>query len=313
MGTLATLKQINGPLVLTRYNMYPAAPINGAAAAGVSSGEAIATMEALGKQELLGSMTTEWTELAFLELQAGNTAIIVFGFAVVMVFLVLAAQYESWSLPLAIILVVPMCLLSAVVGVNVAGQDINIFTQIGFVVLVGSGEQERDPDRRVRQAAPRCGGFAVRVDDGGVLAPAPADHHDLVRVHPRRAAAADRPRAGAEMRRTLGTTVFSGMLGVTLFGIFLTPTFFFVIDWLGETRFFSNPAVRRPCGSPLVAARGPAGSATSGSRRVAVPASAGPPINSTPVPTATPNWSWKRSRVAAVMPQWRTSKRPMRD
>ena len=251
VGTLASLKQINGPLVLTRYNMYPAAPINGAAAAGTSSGDAIATMEALGKQELLGSMTTEWTELAFLELQAGNTANIVFGFAVVMVFLVLAAQYESWSLPLAIILVVPMCLLSAVIGVRVANEDINIFTQIGFVVLVGLAsknailivefaKQRRDAgDSRYEATMNACTlrlrpiimtSFAFIL---GVL--------PLLTGHG----------AGAEMRRTLGTTVFSGMLGVTLFGIFLTPTFFFVIDWLGETRFFSSPALRRLAGAPL--------------------------------------------------------------
>ena len=245
VGTLASLKQINGPLVLTRYNMYPAAPINGAAAPGTSSGEAIAMMEALGRQELLSSMTTEWTELAFLELQAGNTALIVFAFAVVMVFLVLAAQYESWSLPLAIILVVPLCLLSAVIGVRVAGEDINIFTQIGFVVLVGLAsknailivefaKQRRDEgDTRLEATMKACAlrlrpiimtSFAFIL---GVL--------PLLTGHG----------AGAEMRRTLGTTVFSGMLGVTLFGIFLTPTFYFVIDWLGETRLFSSPRLRR--------------------------------------------------------------------
>jgi multidrug efflux pump len=196
-------------------------------------------------------MTTEWTELAYLELQAGNTAIMVFGFAVVMVFLVLAAQYESWSLPLAIIMVVPMCLLSAVIGVNIAQADINIFTQIGFVVLVGLAsknailivefaKQRRDAgDSRYAATMKACTlrlrpiimtSFAFIL---GVL--------PLLTGHG----------AGAEMRRTLGTTVFSGMLGVTIFGIFLTPTFFFVIDWLGETRFFSSPVVQRLAGAPL--------------------------------------------------------------
>ncbi len=251
VGTVASLKQINGPLVLTRYNMYPAAPINGAAAPGISSGNAISTMEALGRQHLLSSMTTEWTELAYLELQAGNTAFIVFGFAVVMVFLVLAAQYESWSMPLAIILVVPMCLLSAVIGVNIAGEDINIFTQIGFVVLVGlasknailivefAKSRRELGDSRYEAAMEACRlrlrpiimtSFAFIL---GVL--------PLLTGHG----------AGAEMRRTLGTTVFSGMLGVTLFGIFLTPMFFFVIDWLGSTRFFSSPMTRRIFGAPL--------------------------------------------------------------
>ncbi len=245
VGTLAKLKQINGPLVLTRYNMYPAAPINGAAAMGTSSGEAIAAMEALAKQQLLSSMTTEWTELAFLEIQAGNTANIVFGFAVIMVFLVLAAQYESWSLPLAVIMVVPMCLLSAVIGVKIANEDINIFTQIGFVVLVGLAsknailivefaKQRRDlGDGRYEATMNACTlrlRPIIMTSFAFILGVVP-----LLYGHG----------AGAEMRRTLGTTVFSGMVGVTLFGIFLTPMFFFVIDWLGETRLFSNPRLKR--------------------------------------------------------------------
>ncbi len=139
LGALAEVKEVNGPLVLTRYNMYPAAPLNGSAAPGVSSGEAIDIVEKVASNPqygLLNSMAIEWTELAYLELLAGNTAMIVFGFAVTMVFRP-AAQYESWGLPLAIILVVPMCLLSAVIGVKISGQDINIFTRIGFVALVG--------------------------------------------------------------------------------------------------------------------------------------------------------------------------------
>ena len=245
VGTLASMKQVNGPLVLTRYNMYPAAPINGAAAMGTSSGDAIATIEAMGKQELLSSMTTEWTELAYLELQAGNTAIIVFAFAVVMVFLVLAAQYESWSLPLAIIMVVPMCLLSAVIGVRQAGEDINIFTQIGFVVLVGLAsknailivefaKQKRDEGASRYDATMQACTLRLRpiimTSFAFILGVLP-----LLTGHG----------AGAEMRRTLGTTVFSGMLGVTLFGIFLTPSFYFAIDWLGETRLFTNPLMRK--------------------------------------------------------------------
>jgi multidrug efflux pump subunit AcrB len=251
VGTIASLKPINGPLVLTRYNMYPAAPINGAAAAGVSSGEAIAAMEALGKRELLNSMTTEWTELAFLELQAGNTAFIVFGFAVVMVFLVLAAQYESWSMPLAIILVVPMCLLSAVIGVNIAGEDINIFTQIGFVVLVGLAS--KNAILIVEYANTRRNMGASRYDaamEACKLRLRPiimTSFAFILGVLPLLTGHG----AGSEMRKTLGTTVFSGMLGVTLFGIFLTPTFFFVIDWLGETKFFASPLIRRIFGAPL--------------------------------------------------------------
>jgi multidrug efflux pump len=251
VGTLASIRPKNGPLVLTRYNTHPAAPVNGAAAPGQSSGEAIAAMQALSNNQLLKSMSTEWTELAYLELQAGSTAMIVFGFAVVMVFLVLAAQYESWSLPMAIILVVPMCLLSAVVGVRTAGEDINIFTQIGFVVLVGLAsknailivefaKKKRDAGEPRRQAALEACTLRLRpivmTSFAFILGVLP-----LLTGHG----------AGAEMRRTLGTTVFSGMLGVTIFGVFLTPVFFYVIDWLGETRFFASPTVRRIAGFPL--------------------------------------------------------------
>ena len=208
-------------------------------------------MQALSDHLLLNSMSTEWTELAFLELQAGSTAMIVFGFAVVMVFLVLAAQYESWSMPLAIIMVVPMCLLSAVIGVRTAGEDINIFTQIGFVVLVGLAsknailivefaKKRRDAGETRRQATLEACTLRLRpivmTSLAFILGVLP-----LLTGHG----------AGAEMRRTLGTTVFSGMLGVTIFGIFLTPVFFYVIDWLGETRFFASPMVRRIAGFPL--------------------------------------------------------------
>jgi len=251
LGTLAEFKPINAPQITTRYNMYPAAPIQGAAAPGVSSGQAIEMLQEIADKALVPSMAYEWTELAYLELQAGNTAIIVFGFAVAMVFLVLAAQYESWSLPLAIILVVPMCLLSAIVGVNIAGEDINIFTQIGFVVLVGLAsknailivefaKQRREAGETRRQSALDACSLRLRpiimTSLAFILGVLP-----LLTGHG----------AGSEMRRTLGITVFSGMLGVTLFGIFLTPVFFVVIDWLGETSLFGSPRFRRIVGFPL--------------------------------------------------------------
>jgi multidrug efflux pump len=244
LGTLATVREKPGPLVLTRYNMYPAAPLNGAAAPGVSSGEAIRLMERLADHELLKSMSYEWTELAYLELQAGNTAMIVFGFAVVMVFLVLAAQYESWSLPLAVILVVPMCLLSAIIGVNLVGGDINIFTQVGFVVLVGLASKNailivefakmrREQGEGRRQATLEACELRLRpivmTSLAFILGTIP-----LLLGHG----------AGAEMRRTLGTTVFSGMLGVTIFGIFLTPVFFAVVDYFGDSRIFHSRGAR---------------------------------------------------------------------
>jgi multidrug efflux pump len=245
LGALATVREVNGPLVLTRYNMWPAAPLNGNAAKGTSSGQAIAIMQQLAERELLPSMRYEWTELAYLELMAGNTAMIVFGFAVVMVFLVLAAQYESWSLPLAVILVVPMCLLSGVIGVHVANQDINIFTQIGFVVLVGlasknailivefaKSHHKEGMTRResTLQACKLRLRPIIMTSLAFILGVVP-----LILSHG----------AGAEMRRTLGTTVFSGMIGVTIFGIFLTPVFFFVIARMGESRFFNSPSLQR--------------------------------------------------------------------
>ena len=118
IGSLATVEEVNGPMVLTRYNMYPAASVNGMAAPGISSNQAIQLMQGLAEANLPRNMAFEWTDMSYLELLAGNTAMVIFGFAVVMVFLVLAAQYESWSLPLAVILVVPMCLLCALIGVS---------------------------------------------------------------------------------------------------------------------------------------------------------------------------------------------------
>ncbi|MCY2989194.1 MAG: efflux RND transporter permease subunit [Planctomycetota bacterium] len=270
VGAVAEVREVNGPLILTRYNMRTAAAINGEPTVGVSSRQAIDLMAQRADRELASGMKYEWTELAFLELQAGNTAMIIFGLAVVMVFLVLAAQYESWSLPLAVILVVPMCLLSSITGVTavpltlaylekalqqqlhlttrLAGtnvqMDINIFTQIGFVVLVGLASKNAilivEFAKRQREA-----GIARR---DATLAACKLRLRPIVMtsfafilgVVPLLIANG----AGAEMRRTLGTAVFSGMLGVTLFGIFLTPVFFSVIDWLGSTRLFHSRGVQ---------------------------------------------------------------------
>jgi multidrug efflux pump subunit AcrB len=177
-------------------------------------------------------MRQEWTELAFLQLQTGNTAMLAFGLAVVLVFLVLAAQYESWSLPLAVILVVPMCLLCSVAGVALAHMDINIFTQVGFIVLVGlacknailiveyakAQREQGVPAYEATLAACRLRLRPIMMTSFAFI----------LGVVPLMLSEG----AGAEMRRTLGTAVFSGMLGVTLFGIFLTPVFFYVIQWL---------------------------------------------------------------------------------
>jgi hydrophobe/amphiphile efflux-1 (HAE1) family protein len=234
LGTLAEIRDISGPVMVIRYNMYPAATINGNMAPGTSSGQAIHLMEQVVGRQLLPSMAVEWTELTLMQNLAGNTAMYVFALAVVLVFLVLAAQYESWSLPLAVILVVPMCLLCSIAGVVVMRMDINIFTQIGFIVLVGLAsknailivefaKQQRESGSDRREATLE----ACRLRLRPIMMTSFAF---ILGVVPLVVAEG----AGAEMRRTLGTAVFSGMLGVTLFGIFLTPVFFFVIDWLGR-------------------------------------------------------------------------------
>ena len=256
VGTIASTKNVNGPLLISRYNTHAAASINGNCAPGVSSRQGIDLMAHLADKELPKGMAYEWTEMAFFEVQAGSTAMTVFAIAVLMVFLVLAAQYESWALPLAVILVVPMCLLCAIVGVSAmplllpkslsggGSADINIFTQIGFVVLVGLASKnailivEFAKHQREEGAGRHAATLAacqlrlrpiVMTSAAFILGALP-----LLIAHG----------AGAEMRRTLGTAVFCGMLGVTLFGIFLTPVFFNVIDWLGTTSVFRSPGVR---------------------------------------------------------------------
>jgi multidrug efflux pump len=240
LSALVRVREVPGPVMVARYNMYPAAAINGNAAQGVSSGQALTLMEKAARKELPQSMRSEWTELALLQLQTGNTALLVFLLAVVLVFLVLAAQYESWSLPLAVILVVPMCLLCSIAGVVLAKMDLNIFTQVGFVVLIGLAcknailivefaKAQREAGVPRYQATLEACKLRLRpivmTSFAFILGVVP-----LVLAEG----------AGAEMRRTLGTAVFSGMLGVTLFGIFLTPVFFYVIGWVNDI-FASHP------------------------------------------------------------------------
>ncbi len=234
LGTLLTVDDSSGPVALMRYNMYSATAVTGNLAPGTSSGQAIGLMESIAAKELPQSMAYDWTELTFMQQQAGNTAAFVFALAVVFVFLVLAAQYESWKLPLAVILVVPMCLFCSAVGVDVMRLDINIFTQIGFVVLVGLAsknailivefakqQQEAGVDRR--QAVLEASRLRLRP----ILMTSFAF---ILGVVPLVVASG----AGAEMRRTLGIAVFSGMVGVTLFGLFLTPVFYYVLQAFGK-------------------------------------------------------------------------------
>ncbi len=248
LGSVAELTDISGPVMVMRYNMYPAAAINGSAAPGVSSGQAIRMMEEVVQQDLPPTMRYEWTELAMLQLQTGSTAIWVFAFAVVLVFLVLAAQYESLSLPLAVILVVPMCLLFSVAGVIMARMDINIFTQVGFVVLVGLACKNAILIVEFARARRNRGTPSYEATlEACQLRLRPimmTSFAFILGVVPLMISEG----AGAEMRRTLGTAVFAGMLGVTLFGIFLTPVFYYVIQWLNDKRASAPPLTVMPAG-----------------------------------------------------------------
>jgi len=229
LGTVLDIQEITGPDKVMHYNIYPSAEINGNTLPGVSSGQAIDVMEQLAKETLPSQFGYEWTELSLQQILAGNSAVYIFPLCALFVFLVLAAQYESWSLPLAIILIVPMCLFAAISGVLIRGSDNNIFTQIGFVVLIGLAcknailivefaKQQMDEGRNRQEAAVEASRLRLRpilmTSFAFTLGVFP-----LVRA----------VGAGSEMRQALGTAVFSGMIGVTFFGIFLTPVFFSVI------------------------------------------------------------------------------------
>ena len=245
LGTLVQLKEINGPISVTRYNLYQSAAITGNMQPGYSSGAAIKQVDHLASVTLPLSMRADWTELMFMQKRAGNTSMYVFALAVVSVFLALAALYESWSLPLAVILVVPLCLLSSVIGVLLTHRDVNIFVQIGLVVLVGLAcknailivefaRQLHEEEGKERFAATQ---EASRLRLRPILMTSFAF---IFGVAPLVVATG----AGAEMRRSLGTAVFSGMLGVTIFGIFLTPVFFYVIQGLSESRLMTAERTR---------------------------------------------------------------------
>src|SRR5262249_48918023 len=236
LSTLLIVRDVTGPAIVNHYNMYPSAQITGNTAPGTSSGQAISIMNALGKKELSGGMETEWTELTLQQILAGEDLLtkLVFPLAVLFVFLTLAAQYESWALPLAIILIVPMCLLAAIAGVWLTGLDNNIFTQIGLVVLIGLAAKN----------AILIVEFAKEREDSGLSRSEAAVEASKMRLRPILMTSFAfilgvvplvlAKGAGAEMRYGLGVAVFSGMLGVTLFGIFFTPVFYVVVRWLTE-------------------------------------------------------------------------------
>ncbi len=229
LANLVTIRTIAGPDRVPRYNLYPTIEVQGATKPGVSSGEALRLMAELAARQLPQGITYEWTDLSYQEAKAGRAGYMIFGLSVLFVFLALAAQYESWTLPLAIMLIVPMCLLSALFGVKLHGQDINILTQIGFIVLIGLAaknavlivefaRQLEDQGRSTVDAAVEAARLRLRP----ILMTSLAFTFGVVPLYMSTG-------AGAELRIALGTAVFWGMIGVTVFGLVFTPVFYTVI------------------------------------------------------------------------------------
>lgn len=238
LGSFTTVRDISGPYRVPRYNLYPSAELDGDVA-GISQGQAIQLMQQIATETLPDGFAFEWTALAYQQVRAGNTAIFAFALGVVFVFLVLAAQYESLTLPLAVILIVPMCLIAAVVGILLRGQDNNILSQVGFIVLIGLAAKN----------AILIVEFAKQLEDQGEDRFSAATHAAQLRLRPIIMTSLAfilgvvplvwATGAGAELRQALGTAVFSGMIGVTFFGLLFTPTFYVVTRWIagfGERR-----------------------------------------------------------------------------
>jgi HAE1 family hydrophobic/amphiphilic exporter-1 len=232
LGAVANFKDQSGAYRVPRYNLYQAAEIQGEGAPGVSTGESLAIMERLAQERLPDGFGFEWTELALQERLAGDSGLLVFAAAAIFVFLLLAAQYESWSLPLAVILIVPMCLLAAVSGLLLRGMQVDVLAQVGFVVLVGLAAKNailivefarqaevRGEDRFAAAAE------AARTRLRPILMTSFAF---ILGVVPLAIATG----AGAEMRQALGTAVLFGMLGVTAFGLIFTPVFYVTVRGL---------------------------------------------------------------------------------
>ncbi|MEQ9326044.1 MAG: efflux RND transporter permease subunit, partial [Rhodospirillales bacterium] len=229
LATLAELKETSGPTLVQHYNMFVSVPVQGSAVPGVSTGTALEKMEALAGDLLPPGTGFEWTELAYQERSTGGTAAYVFGLSVVFVFLALAAQYESWRLPIAIILIVPLAILSALLATHLRGMDNNILTQVGLIVLIGLAaknailivefaRQAEIAGRSIVEAAVEASQTRLRP----ILMTAFAF---ILGVLPLMIATGP----GAEMRQALGTAVFFGMLGVTFFGLALTPVFYVLL------------------------------------------------------------------------------------
>jgi multidrug efflux pump subunit AcrB len=248
LGSFTTVRNIAGPFRVPRYNLYPAAEIDGAASAGYSQGQAIETMGKLA-ESLPDGFSYEWTTLAFQQIRAGSTALFAFALAVVFVFLVLAAQFESLTLPLAVILIVPMCLVASISGVILRGQDNNILTQVGFIVLIGLAAKN----------AILIVEFAHQLENEGRDRVAAAVEAARLRLRPILMTSLAfifgvmplvwAIGAGAELRQTLGTAVFAGMIGVTAFGLIFTPIFYVVSRWLAQ-KLSRRAAVPAPQPTP---------------------------------------------------------------
>ncbi|HWK01432.1 MAG TPA: multidrug efflux RND transporter permease subunit [Xanthobacteraceae bacterium] len=234
LGSFTTVQDISGPYRVPRYNLYAASELDGNAAPGYSQGQAIQIMEKLAKETLPEGFAYEWTTLAFQQIRAGNTAAFAFILAVVFVFLVLAAQYESLTLPIAIVMIVPMCLVAAIVGVSLRGQDNNILTQVGFIVLIALAAKN----------AILIVEFAKQLEDEGRDRWAAAEEAAHLRLRPILMTSLAfvlgvfplvvATGAGAELRQALGTAVFFGMIGVTFFGLVFTPVFYIVCRWIAD-------------------------------------------------------------------------------
>ena len=249
IGTVAQLQDTTIPYRVPRYNLYPAAEVQGVAAPGVATGTALQRMEELAAQVLPPGIGFEWTEIAYQQEQKGTPTMLVFGAAALFVFLVLAANYESWKLPLSVVLIVPMCLLASVTGLLFRGMPIDILAQIGFVVLVGLAAKNAilivEFARQAQDAGSKPADAAVSAARRRLRPILMTSLAFILGVAPLVVATG----AGAEMRQSLGTAVFGGMLGVTGFGLIFTPAFYTLMQRIGAGRSRAPSEPRDQVGS----------------------------------------------------------------
>jgi multidrug efflux pump subunit AcrB len=244
LGSAVNFRDMSGPDRVARYNLYPSSELQGDTTPGTSSATAIDTMKQLALQTLPSGFSYEWTDLTYQQVSGGNSGLYIFPICVLFVFLVLAAQYGSWSLPFAVILIVPMCLLAATIGVRIMGQDVNILTQIGFVVLVGLAaknailivEFARDIELEGR-------GRLEAVIEACRLRLRPilmTSFAFILGVLPLVVSSG----SGSEMRQAVGVAVFFGMIGVTLFGLIFTPIFYIIVRNLADASHRKKPETK---------------------------------------------------------------------